>query len=142
MDDQGPVQRDPDHVPAASGPDGRAFRNLPQLQTGRGADEPYISQGKNFQQKGARWETKGCERDSSDGGGGIFFRRKPFHDWRPSAQLVDIEPMPKYLQTMQQQGPPDGADWPMRYKPATQRVAAGCRAGARFAIQGVGGEKP
>jgi hypothetical protein len=82
----------------SSGPDGRAFEVFPIYNWAWADDPTYLRQA--YQQK-AQIGTKGC--DVMPPMGAAEFLRRNLPRLRPTAQLVGMEPMPKYLQTMQQQ---------------------------------------
>ena len=82
----------------ASGPDGRAYELFPNYNWSWADDPTFLKQ--DYQQK-ARMGTKTC--DVMPPMGAADFLRRSLPRLRPNAQLAGIEPMPKDLQTMQQQ---------------------------------------
>jgi hypothetical protein len=82
----------------SSGPDGRAYEIFPNYNW-VWADDPAPLRAA-AQQK-AQYGTKGC--DVMPPMGAAEFLRRNLPRLRPNAQLAGIEPLPKSLQTMQQQ---------------------------------------
>lgn len=114
----------------ASGPDGRAFEIFPNYNWTWADDPTFLRQ--DFQQK-AQMGTKGC--DVIPPMGAADFLRRNLPRLRPNAQVVDIEPMPKYLQTMQQQAR-QTEQMAMRYN-LQQRVRPDvARARLRYSVGG------
>ncbi|HEV3197878.1 MAG TPA: hypothetical protein VGZ73_08215, partial [Bryobacteraceae bacterium] len=82
----------------SSGPDGRAFEIFPLYNWAWADDPTFLRQA--AQQK-AQYGTKPC--DVMPPMGAAEFLRRNLPRLRPNAQLAGMEPLPKYLQLMQQQ---------------------------------------
>jgi hypothetical protein len=82
----------------SSGPDGRAYELFPNYNW-VWADDPTPL--RVAAQQKAQYGTKGC--DVMPPMGAAEFLRRNLPRLRPNAQLAGVEPLPEYLQTLQQQ---------------------------------------